>query len=70
MIHKKANFGETKDIMVCEMGTGDVWMIGSEKGEDGENPRAIELGMYIPSTGETFSSLIDPGLSVFFKNQS
>ena len=36
MIHKKANFGKTKDIMVCEFGTGDVWMIGSEKGEKGE----------------------------------
>ena len=42
MIHKKANFGKTKDIMVCEMGTGDVWMLGSERGENGETILAFK----------------------------
>ena len=42
MIHKKATFGKTKDIMVCIMGTGDVKMIGSEKGEKGETVLALK----------------------------
>ena len=42
MIYKKANFGETKDIMVCMLGTGDVKMIGSEKGEHGETMLALK----------------------------
>lgn len=32
-----------------------------EEGENKANPRATELGAYIPSTGSTFTSLIDPG---------
>lgn len=31
MIHKKADYGETKKIMVVEMGTGDVQMCGGTK---------------------------------------
>lgn len=42
MIHKNATYGQTKNIMVCEMGTGDVWMIGSEKGENGETVLAMK----------------------------
>ncbi len=42
MIHKKAKFGNTKDIMVCEIGTGDIYMIGSEKGEKGETVLAFK----------------------------
>ena len=42
MIHKKATFGKTKDIMICVMGTGDVKMIGSVKGEKGETMLAFK----------------------------
>lgn len=42
MIHKNANFGNTKNIMVCEMGIGDVWMVGSVKGENGETVLAMK----------------------------
>ena len=35
MIHKKANFGNTNGIMVCEFGEGTIGMIGSEKASDG-----------------------------------
>lgn len=28
--------------MVCEIGTGDVWMLGSEKGENGETVLALK----------------------------
>lgn len=36
MIYKKADFGNTKGIMVCEMGFGDVEMHSSAKGATGE----------------------------------
>lgn len=42
MIDKTATFGKTKDVMVCTMGTGDVWMVGSEKGENGETILALK----------------------------
>jgi len=42
MINKKADYGKTKDIMVCEIGTGDVIMISSEKGENGETILALK----------------------------
>lgn len=42
MITKNAQFGETTDVVVCEMGTGDVWMVGSEKGENGETIMAMK----------------------------
>lgn len=42
MIHKKAEFGKTKDIMVCIMGTGDVQLVGSGKGENGETMLALK----------------------------
>ena len=35
MIRTKSDYGKTKDIMVCEMGTGDIHMLGSEKAENG-----------------------------------
>ena len=35
MIHKKANFGNTKGIMICEFGKGTIIMNGSGKGADG-----------------------------------
>lgn len=35
MIYKKANFGNTNGIMVCEFGKGTIGMIGSEKTKDG-----------------------------------
>ena len=36
MIYKKADFGNTEGIMVCEMGFGDIGMHGSAKGANGE----------------------------------
>ncbi len=42
MIKKDTQFGKTKNVMVCEMGTGDVWMLGSEKGESGETILAMK----------------------------
>lgn len=36
MINKNATFGKTENVVVCELGTGDVWMVGSEKGNNGE----------------------------------
>ena len=35
MITKNAKYGKTKYVVVAEMGTGDVHMIGSEKAENG-----------------------------------
>jgi hypothetical protein len=42
MITKNAKFGETTNVVVCEMGTGDVWMVGSEKGQNGETMLAMK----------------------------
>jgi hypothetical protein len=42
MITKDAQFGNTKDVVVCEMGTGDVWMLGSERGENGVTVLAMK----------------------------
>lgn len=42
MITKKAIFGNTEDVTVCEMGTGDVWMLGSELGENGQTVLAMK----------------------------
>ena len=42
MITKNAKFGETTNVVVCEMGTGDVWMVGSEKGKKGETMLAMK----------------------------
>jgi len=42
MITKDAQFGNTKNVVVCEMGTGDVWMLGSEKGKNGETVLAMK----------------------------
>ena len=36
MITKNATFGETQNVVVCEFGSGDVWMVGSELGENQE----------------------------------
>ncbi len=36
MITKNARFGNTENVTVCEMGTGDVHMLGSLKDDDNE----------------------------------
>ena len=35
MIHKKATYGKTEDIMVVEMGSGDIQMCGGTKDDFG-----------------------------------
>ena len=42
MINKNATLGKTENIMICEMGVGDVWMVGSKKGEKGETVLAFK----------------------------
>ena len=42
MIVKNAIFGKTENVTVCEMGTGDVWMLGSEKDKEGSVVLALK----------------------------
>jgi len=42
MITKNATFGKTENTVVCELGIGDVWMLGSKKGENGEVVLALK----------------------------
>ncbi|NCC88323.1 MAG: hypothetical protein EOM05_10770 [Clostridia bacterium] len=42
MIIKNATFGKTENVTILEMGTGDVLMIGSKKGVDGEVVLALK----------------------------
>lgn len=38
----KTDFGKTKDILIAEFGTGDIWMLGSKKGKKGETVLAFK----------------------------
>jgi hypothetical protein len=77
MIHKNATFGQTKNIMVCEMGTGDVWMLGSEKGENGETVLAMRtvaeprpINVIEKASVETFDEMQPELVFIFNKVES
>jgi len=77
MINKKADFGNTKGIMVCELGTGDVWMLGSEKGENGEVVLAMKtqaeprpINVIQKASVETFDEMNPELVFVFNKVES
>jgi len=42
MIIKNAVYGKTQNVTICELGSGDVWMLGSKKGEKGEVVLALK----------------------------
>jgi len=77
MIYKKANFGKTKGIMVCEMGSGDVWMIGSERGLKGEAILAMKtvsepgpINVIQKASVETFDEMEPELVFIFNKSES
>ena len=42
MIHERGNYGKTKNIAIAEFGTGDIQMVGSKKGKNGETVLAFK----------------------------
>jgi hypothetical protein len=72
MIVKNAKLGETENVMVCVLGTGDVWMLGSKKGENGEVILAMKtidepkpIGAHLEPSVETFDEM-EPELAFIF----
>ena len=77
MITKNATYGQTKNVMVCEMGTGDVWMLGSEKGEKGETVLAMKtvaeprpINVIEKASVETFDEMQPELVFIFNKIES
>jgi len=77
MITKDAQFGNTKNVVVCEMGTGDVWMLGSEKGKNGETVLAMKtvdeprpINVIEKASVETFDEMKPQLVFVFNKVES
>lgn len=55
MITKNAKYGETNDVVVAEMGTGDVLMIGSQKAENG----SVHLAFKTTETPQPINVIVD-----------
>ena len=77
MITKNAQFGKTTDVVVCEMGTGDVWMVGSEKGENGETMLAMKtvleprpINVIEKASVESFDEMKPELVFIFNKTES
>jgi hypothetical protein len=77
MITKNAKFGNTENIMVCEMGTGDVWMLGSKKGKKGETVLAMKtvtvprpINVVLKASVESFDEMKPELVFVFNKVES
>jgi hypothetical protein len=74
MIVKKAKFGETDNVTVIELGTGDVHMLGSELGENGETVLALkttkekgEIGVKVNTNAKSFDDM-NPEVAFIFNN--
>lgn len=77
MITKNAKFGETTNVVVCEMGTGDVWMVGSEKGKKGETMLAMKtvlepkpINIIEKASVESFDEMKPELVFIFHKTES
>jgi hypothetical protein len=71
------DYGKTKDVMVCEMGTGDVWMVGSEKGDNGESVLAMKtvsdpqpINVIQKASIDTFDEMAPELVFIFHKIES
>lgn len=61
MIRKNSKYGETNDVVVAEMGTGDVHMLGSEKAEDG----SVHLAFRTTDTPKPINVIVDTEVKSF-----
>ena len=74
---RKTDFGKTKNIMIAEFGTGDIWMLGSQKGENGETFLAFKtvkeprpINVVEKATVKTFDEMKPELVFVFNKVES
>jgi hypothetical protein len=72
-----AKFGNTEGVIVAEFGTGDVWMLGSEKGDKGETVLAFktidpprEIGVRVATDLKSFDEMKPQLAFVFNKVES
>lgn len=76
MIIKNATFGKTENTIVCELGAGDVFMLGSKKGNNGEVILALktieprEIGIKRKTDINSFDELQPEIVFIFNKIES
>lgn len=74
MITKNATLGSTKNVTVCELGLGDVWILGSEIGKEGYTVLGFKtiaepkpIGCTIETSVKSFDEM-EPELAFIFRN--